>query len=290
MQKQNTQTLGNTQTLSGAVTTLYCICDDFLKAIAWRDDDQARMSTAQVMTVALAAAALFHGNQEASRRFLSEHGYIPNMLSKSRFNRRLHRIPEEVWRLLMRVMAQASKLCDPDQVCLVDSCPVPVCDNIRICRCRLYPPRRYENLFRSYSASKRRYYYGLKLHLIVSSTGQPMEALLSPASMADIEGLRQMDLDLPAGARIMADAAYTDYVFEDNLQEFDEVTLLAQRRYNSTRPHPAYQAYLCDVYRKRIETCFSTITEWFGRRLHAVTARGFELKAYLATVAYAILA
>ena len=37
--------------------------------------------------VALVAATFFVGNQELSRRFLKEHGYIPAMLSKSRLNR-----------------------------------------------------------------------------------------------------------------------------------------------------------------------------------------------------------
>ncbi len=66
---------------------------------------QAQMSTAEVMTVTLVAAAVFDGNQEKSRRFLQEHGYIKAMLSKSRFNRkamlsksrfnrRWHAIPE----------------------------------------------------------------------------------------------------------------------------------------------------------------------------------------------------
>ena len=52
------------------------------------------MTTAEVMTVALVAPALFCGNQERSRLFLKEHGYIRPMLSKGNFNRRLHEVPE----------------------------------------------------------------------------------------------------------------------------------------------------------------------------------------------------
>ena len=63
------------------VITIYCLCDDFLRVRRWRDDPQAQMSTAEVMTVSLVAAAevmtvslvaaaLFDGNQEKSRRFL----------------------------------------------------------------------------------------------------------------------------------------------------------------------------------------------------------------------------
>jgi hypothetical protein len=50
------------------------------------------MSDAEVMTAAIIAMLYFRGNFEAARRFLRDQGYIPNMLSKSRFNRRLNRI------------------------------------------------------------------------------------------------------------------------------------------------------------------------------------------------------
>ena len=50
------------------------------------------MSDAEIMTTALVATHFFGANFETARDFLQTYGYIPNMLSKSRFNRRLHRI------------------------------------------------------------------------------------------------------------------------------------------------------------------------------------------------------
>ena len=49
---------------------------EFLKTVGHRDDPQVLLSTAEVMTIALAAAAFFGGNIEASRSFLEEYGYI----------------------------------------------------------------------------------------------------------------------------------------------------------------------------------------------------------------------
>ena len=62
----------------------------------------------------------------------------------------------------------------------VDSLPVPVCVNIRIRRCRLYPlkePGAYA--FRGYVPSKRRYFYGLRVHLMVTGAGEPVEFALA---------------------------------------------------------------------------------------------------------------
>ena len=69
------------------ILSIYCLCDDFLRAWGQTDAPQAKMTTAQVMTVALVAVTLFDGNQEKSRRFLQEHGYIPKMLSKDAVQR-----------------------------------------------------------------------------------------------------------------------------------------------------------------------------------------------------------
>lgn len=85
---------------------------------------------------------------------------------------------------------------------IVDSCPVPVCHNIRSCRCRLYPLRKCNEQHRGDCASKRCYYYGLKIHLRVMARGQPVEFVLTPASEADITGLRRLPLDLPRGAQV----------------------------------------------------------------------------------------
>lgn len=266
------------------IITLYCLCADFLAAYGYDDDAQAQMSTAEVMTVALVAATFFTGNQELSRVFLKEHGYIPRMLSKSRFNRRLHAIPDTLWQALWHVVSVCAQASNPDQEYVVDSCPVPCCDNIRIRRCKLYQGEKW----RGYCASKRRYFYGLRIHLLITATGQPVEMVLAEGSVADITAFRTLPLDLPPNAEVYADPAYTEYVVEDFLQEHAGITLTAQRKKNSTRPLPGWVSYLCNHTRKRVETTFSQIAERFARSIHAVTPEGFELKVFLSVLAFAI--
>jgi hypothetical protein len=93
------------------LTTYYLLeeflLEEFLKATGHRDDPQVVLSTAEVMTTAVAAAAFFGGNIEASRSFLDEYGYIEKAISKSRFNRRLHAIDPCLWRTLFDVLADS---------------------------------------------------------------------------------------------------------------------------------------------------------------------------------------
>lgn len=119
------------------IITIYCLCDDFLKALGVVDDPQAQMSTAEVMTTALIAADMFGGCFEQSRAFLRSHGYFPHMLSKSRFNRRLHALPEALWQAFGHLLSGVALQTNASGEYGVDSLPVPACDNIRIRRCRL---------------------------------------------------------------------------------------------------------------------------------------------------------
>lgn len=273
--------------MEDTITTTYYLCDEFLKSTGHRDDPQVRLSSAEVMTVALVAAAFFGGDIEATRSFLDEYGYIPKAISKSRFNRRLHAMDSSLWQQLFDLLAEAFKQNNPDKSYVVDSLPIAVCDNIRIKRCRIYPLKEHGKTFRGYIASKRRYFYGLRVHLVVSADGEPVEFSLAAASEADIAVFKELRLELPEGSIICADKAYTDYHYEDLLKEVG-LHLKAQRKKNSKRPMPVWEEFLSKPIRKYIETVFSKLSAMFSRKIHAVTSRGFELKIVCFLLAFSI--
>ena len=51
--------------MQDTIVTLYCLCDDFLQAMHYRDDPQARLSNAEVMLVPLVSACYYGGKDEA---------------------------------------------------------------------------------------------------------------------------------------------------------------------------------------------------------------------------------
>ena len=277
------------QTSVRQIIAIYCLCDDFLLARGHQDAPQAKLTTAEVMTVALVAAALFCGNQDKSRVFLRDHGYIAPMLSKGCLNRRLHEVPEVIWQALFALLAQVHQESNESQWYAVDSMPAVVCDNYRICRSRLYPTKKHGQAFRGYIACKHRFFYGLRVHLVMTTGGLPVEVMLAPGSEADISAFRRLALDLPPEARLFADAGYLDQ-HEEALLADASLHLVAQRRKNSKVPLLPWVAYIARQERKRIETVFSQIAAAFGRTIHAVTPRGFELKVFLTVLAYSILA
>lgn len=263
------------------ILTVYCLCDDLLKAVRHRDDPQCRMSDAEVMTTALVAALFFGGNQEHARALLKSPRYVPHMLSKSRLNRRLHRIAP-LFGVFFARLAEKWKQENREGAYIIDTFPIPALDNIRIRRARLYQGEEW----RGYIPSKRRYFYGLRLCLLTTGTGEPVEAFLAPGRINDTEAVKHYAYDLPPGSIIDADRGCTDYTTEDLLKEALDVQLRPMRKKNSTRPVSASTAFLQFHGRKMVETAGSLISRLLPKSIHAVTASGFELKVFLFALAY----
>jgi hypothetical protein len=262
------------------IVAIYVIVDELLQAIHHREDKQCRMRDAEVMTTAIVAALFFSGNYEAARSLLAEPRYMAKMLSKSRFNRRLHRVKPLFLRLFALLGAHWKDL-NADSIYIIDTFPVAACDNYRIDRCRLYQGEAY----RGYIASKKRYFYGLKIHLLVTKDGQPVELFLTPGADSDVACLDLFDFDLPDGSEVYADRIYNDYLLEDVINETGTVRFEPLRKKNSKRPHPPWQRAWISFHRKRIETTGSLLEQRLPKHIHAVTALGFELKVVLFTLA-----
>lgn len=192
------------------IVLVYCLCDDLLKWQHHRDDPQCVLSDAEIMTIAIVAAMYFGGNQAMSRLLLYEQGYLKRTISRSRLCRRLKRVQHQ-FVTLFRLLGDSAKVRNEENLYIIDSLPVVVCDNYRIRRCKLYRDETY----RGYQASKKRYFYGLKIHLVVTKAGQPVEFFLSPGAFSDTAALDQFDFDLPPDAWIVGDKAYNVYLIEE---------------------------------------------------------------------------
>ncbi len=76
------------------IVRIFCLCDDLLKGLHHIKDRQSQLSDAEVMTAAIVAMLYFRGNFRMAGQFLCAYDDMPHRLSRSRFNRSLHRISE----------------------------------------------------------------------------------------------------------------------------------------------------------------------------------------------------
>jgi hypothetical protein len=265
------------------VTAIYCFMDDLLKQSGHKDYPTCKMSDSEVITTALVSALYFGGHQDNARGYMLSSGNIPQMLDKSRFCRRLHKLAPLLHDLFFQI-GHGLKAVAGAADYVLDSFPVAVCDNIRISRSSILQGEQY----RGYQASMHRYFYGIKVQVLTTSEGLPVEFCFVPGSEHDVKALGKLPLQVAAESCIYADAAYTDYQTEDDLLENEGVRLLVSRKANSKRPDPPSLAYLKEQIRKGIETTFSSIKALFLRKVHAVILDGFLLKLLLFLFAFTL--
>ncbi|HUP10600.1 MAG TPA: IS982 family transposase [Niastella sp.] len=261
---------------------IYCFIDDFFHTIGRKDDVHCKISDAEILTTALLSARYFYGNLHSACNYMKDHQGV-KMIDKSGFIRRLHSLQPQ---LLALFTALGQSLKDLNTNCryMIDSFPVAVCDNIRIRRSHLLKGEAY----RGKNQSKRRYFYGFKVQVITTEAGLPVQFYIHAGSFADVTAFKAMPVDLPSYSSMYADSGYTCYELEDLYSECEQVQLQVCRKENTTRKDEPYQAFLKNYYRKRIETTFSGITNFFPKKIHAVTAKGFMLKIILFIFAYTL--
>jgi Transposase DDE domain len=265
------------------IITIYAIVEDLLKAIGHTEDSRVQMSDAEVVTAALIAARFFNGNQFLACQYLLEHGLMPQMLCKSRFSRRWHRLFLTLLDLFDYLGAIIKSLNSSSEY-MLDSFPVAICDNIRIPKARLVSSEDY----RGYIASKKRYFYGIRVQLLSTTDGVPVEFVFLPGEANDTRGLKALPLELPQGSIIYGDSGYTDYLAEDNILHTEQITLAIMRKQNSRRPDEPWVAYIKQYLRHPIETLFSQITQRFPKFIHAVTIDGFLMKIVASIMVYTL--
>lgn len=265
----------------GKIIALYCIVDDMLKGTHHYQDCRMKVSDSEVITTAFISVLYFGGHLDNARQFMKMKGYVPAMLDKSRFCRRLHRLCDLLMAMFFQ-MGQYLKDVAGASDYILDSFPVAVCDNVRIKRCRVVQ----DEAFRGKHSAMGRYFYGIRVQLLTLA-GVPVEFCLVPGKENDTQGLRKLPLQVSPESVIYMDAGYTDYKAEDNIMDAELIRLMVGRKANSTRKDDPYLRYLKETMRKNIESTISELKARMLRNIHAVTMQGFLLKVALFVIAFA---
>jgi hypothetical protein len=263
------------------VTVIYCICDEVWGVFGLNDDPQCRMSSPEVMAFAIISAH-FHGcNYQRTRLISKALHYFPKIISLSQLVRRIHKIPHQVWMMVFAAL-QVFLRDESKDIFIVDSFPVPAYQNHKSFRARIFNTKDYHG----YTASKKQYFFGIKVHMIVDTDGVPIEFLFTPGSTADISALSLFDLNISGGSKLLGDRAYTSYSMEDMLLQLKNIHLVPKRKSCHKRQHSPEKNGLIKKFRNRIETVFSSIVSRMPRQIKARCEKGFCLKVIFLILAY----
>ena len=126
---------------------------------------------------------------------MKQFGFISNMLDKSRFNRRLHKVGKFLYELFEIVSS-----CFKDFCCemhyIIDSFPVAICNNMRIANCRIVKEKKW----RSYTAGMRSYFFRVKVQLLTTKDVILIAIHFTPRKTGDAKALEKMIDKLPVDA------------------------------------------------------------------------------------------
>jgi len=258
------------------IISIFCLIDDILQGINHVEDVRRQVSDSEIILTAIVSSTSFYGNHSSAIKFMKQYGFIPNMLDKSRFNRRLHKISKLLYELFEIISSYYKDLCCELHY-IIDSFPVAVCNNMRIANCKILKDKKW----RGYTASMRNYFYGVKVQLLTTKDGIPIAFHFTPGKTGDAKALGKMIDKLPAEASLYGDSAYTDYGLEDIALERKCILFKIQRKSNAKRVDTIEQKYEKLKMRKRVETAISDIKKMFPRTIHAVTLEGFLIKLTL---------
>ena len=166
------------------ITSFFCIIDDILKEINHSEDIRRKVSDSEIITTAFIAATSFYGNHRSAIKFVKQYNLFPNMLEESRFNRRLHSLGNMLYELFHLIASFYKEItCEINYI--IDSFPIPICQNIRINRCKIAKGKQY----RGYTASMRSYFYGIKVQLVTTGEGIPIAFHFTVGKTADVKAL-----------------------------------------------------------------------------------------------------
>lgn len=269
------------------VIFIYCLAECVSNASSLKHHPQSHMSHAEIITFVMISALYYRCNYTITRKVIANHRYFSRLITRTRMVRRIHQIPTIVWQIMFLVCQSVLKT-NRCKKLIVDSFPVAVCQNHKIFRCKLFNGKK----FRGYTASKKSYFFGIKVHMIVTHDGIPLQFLFTPGNAADISTFRHFNFKDLSGSKIYGDRAYNDAHYAACLKKGCGIDLLPKRKRRSKRNHSSSDEWFLLHRRGRIETTFSEITALMPRSIQAKTKRGFLLKVLFfilaVTVRYAL--
>lgn len=260
------------------IITVFDLIDELMKALKHHSHVLAQVPDAEILTVAVVSAKFFQNHHERSLGILQATGYLSGKVSISRFNRRLHALAD--W--LPLIAETLGEICATGEAFVIDSIPVPVCCRARAWHCRKIRGR----IYCGYCAAKDEKFFGWRLHLVCTPTGEPVRFTLLPASLHDLTPLHELADALPEGASLFGDKGYVSAPDADAILKICRVRVIAHPRDNM-QPLEWADEFDLGLYRHTIETVNSQLEKMGVERLYARTNPGFMLKVVASMIALA---
>ena len=236
-----------------------------------RNINRCKISDSSILALLIWQASL---GVESQRRFCEK---LVN-LSHSRFNRRARMLLPLIYLIRHGLNEEVDLSGD---ILIIDSVPVPVCQPIRNRRAKIF--RGYADI--GYKATKKIYYYGFKVHAIVSDDGYLLDYIVTKASVHDAKETVELITNAhPDNRYLLGDEGYLGKNLHQRLEQMG-YTLWTPYRKNMKNAQKHNKHYLIAL-RRTIESDFSLLSYYNAENNRARSLAGFQERLEVAILAY----
>jgi hypothetical protein len=230
-----------------------------------------KMNDLELVSLSLTAEYMGIDSENNLFRHLPE--TILSKIERSVYNRRRRKLAPHIDTIRLNL---AERFNEFEDHFIVDSMPLEVCKLSRSGRSKVCKEQGHSLPDKGYCASQGSKYYGYKLHAVCSISGVFQSIDLSPASVHDVNYLKDIKEQI-GDCTLIGDRGYLSAEIQLNLFETCNIKLNTPMRKN----HHNYkkQPYIFRKSRKRIETLFSQLCDQFMiRRNYAKSLEGFKTR------------
>lgn len=198
----------NMNQLSNICHHFYChYCPDSFKHR--RNISLSKVSDESLLVLLLLQAEL---GIKSQRHFYRICQLFPcgRLLERSRFNRRARQL---IWLIQLIRQAMNQEL-SSNTIVIMDSFPLMLCQPVRNFRTTIFE----ETADIGYNASKKLWFYGFKVHMLVTLSGYILNYVVTPASVHDIQVVDEL-LEGCQQSMILADLGYLSKELKEGLEQ-----------------------------------------------------------------------
>ena len=275
MLKFQTNYITTIQNFEDFILVVFVLIDDLYQTYApvsvtqRRNVEQAKLSDSEIITISICGELFGIDSEKAWFSFVKKNykHLFPRIGSRSRFNRTRRALLPMTELLREKLLSECSM--SYSQYFIIDSFPLKVCKFGRAHFCKTF---RWDGADYGKCPSKKETYFGYKVHAMITLEGFITAFEITPASVDDREGLR----DLTDGLSDITILGDKGYVGEHLLEEQKEqgICLMSLKRSNSKRNWPNSVKQLIFRLRRRVETVFSQLSEQLNAE--RVLAKSFQ--------------
>ena len=263
-------------TFEDFILLVYTIIDDLYKQFVpasvsqRRNVNTAKMSDSEIITLSICGELVGTDSEKAWYSFVKRNyrHLFPKLCSRTRFNR-TRRALLQVTELLRQKLIQSFPI-PSSRYFIIDSFPLPVC---RFGRARFCHSFRADGANYGRCPSKKETYFGFKVHALITLEGYITAFEITPASVDDREGLRDL-AENQFGLVILGDKGYTGENLYDDMRK-KGICLMSLKPSNYKKNWSREIRQLIFRFRRRVETVFSQLSEQLNaERVLAKSFRG----------------